>query len=143
MNTTQTILKLIMLLVLATGIQSCKKSDTDTQPPSIFVMLPATGDQFSTGTSVSVVATLHDYVELGKYRIEIRWNTNAQNISSNPAVAPWVFLLEEPLSGNNQTINKKITIPGNIRLGNYDLTVYCTDKTGNESSGTEIIKITG
>ncbi len=143
MRTTHTLLKLIMLLFLASGLQRCKKSDTDTQSPSIFIMLPATGDQFSTGSSVSVVATLHDYVELGKYRIEVRWNTNAQNISSNPNVAPWVFLLEGPLSGTNQTINKKITIPGNIRLGNYDLTVYCIDKTGNESSGTEIIRITG
>jgi hypothetical protein len=143
MKTTQTLLKLILLIFLTSDIQSCKKSDIDTQSPSIFVLLPATGDQFSTGSSVSVVATLHDYVELGKYRIEIRWNTDAQNISSNPNVAPWVFLLEEPLTGTNQAISKKITIPGNIRLGNYDVILYCLDKTGNEGSSIEIIKITG
>lgn len=143
MKTTQTLLKLIMLLFLASGIQSCKKSDTDNQSPSIVMLEPNSGDQFSSGSTLSVIATFHDYIELGKYRIVIRWNTDAQNISPNPETAAWDFLVEEPLSGNNKSINKIINVPANIKLGNYDLILYCIDKAGNEVSKTEIVKIVG
>ncbi len=143
MKTTQTLLKLIILLFLTSGIQSCKKSDTDTQSPSIVMLEPNSGDQFSSGSTLSVIATFHDYIELGKYRIVIRWNTDVQNISPNPETTAWDFLVEEPLSGNNKSINKIINVPANIKLGNYDLILYCTDKAGNEVSKTEIVKIVG
>ena len=143
MKTTQTLLKLILLLFLASGIQSCKKSDTDTQSPSIVMLEPNSGDQFSSGSTLSVIATFHDYIELDKYRIVIRWNTDVQNISPNPETAAWDFLVEEPLSGNNKSINKIIIVPANIKLGNYDLILYCIDKAGNEVSKTEIVKIVG
>ena len=142
MRTKTTLLKLILLLFLASGIQSCKKTDTDTQAPSIVVLLPNTGDHFIPGSNLTVVATFHDYIELGSYRIVIRWNTDIQNISPNPAVAPWDYLLEEPISGNNNSINKIIDVPENIRMGDYDLIVTCFDKAGNEVSKTDTISIT-
>ena len=142
MNTrTTTLLKLMMLFVLATFIQSCKKSHADTQSPSIVVLAPNAGQQFSSGSNLSVVATFHDYINLGNYRIVIRWNNVSQNISPNPQVAAWNFILEEPLSGNNSSINKSINVPLNIRLGEYEMILYCNDKAGNEVSKTNIIKI--
>jgi hypothetical protein len=139
MKTTQTFLKLILVLSLATGIQSCKKSDSDTQAPSLVVLSPNSGDQFSSGSDITVIATFHDYIELGKYRLVIRWNTDAQNVSPNPEASSWEYLLEVPLSGKNEAINKKITVPENIRLGKYDMILYCLDKAGNETFKTDTI----
>lgn len=141
MKTTQTLLKFILLLFLAPGLQSCKKSDTDTQSPSIVVLLPNTGDHFMPGSNLTVAATFQDYVELGTYRVAIRWNTDAQNVSPNPTAASWDYLMEEPITGNNKSINKLIDVPDNIRMGNYDLILTCIDKAGNEVSKTVTINI--
>jgi hypothetical protein len=54
---------------------------------------------------------------------------------------PWDYLPEEPISENNKSINKIINVPLNIRLGDYDLIMYCFDKAGNKVSKTDIISI--
>lgn len=134
-------MKLILLLLIASGIQSCEKSDIDNQSPSIVVLQPNSGDPFSPGSNLTVVATFHDYIDLGKYNIEIKWNTDEQNISPDPTITPWDYFLEEPISGNNKAINKTINVPEDIRLGNYDLILSCFDKAGNTVSKTVIVNI--
>jgi hypothetical protein len=137
-----TLMKILILLLLTTIILGCKKSDKDTQLPSIVLLQPVNNDQFEPGKDFTIVATFQDYVELASYRISIRWDNKAQNISPNPESPAWEVNKEGTLSGKLEALNIKINVDENIRQGNYELIITCVDKTGNEASRVTIIRIT-
>ena len=133
--------KFLCFLFFILSIQSCKKSTVDTQLPFMVVLSPESGNVYTSSSKINVVATLHDYVELARYKIEIRWNEDAQNISPNPNIAPWFYFTEEQISGKNTSLSKAIDVPEDIRFGNYDLILSCFDKAGNEKSQIYVINI--
>jgi hypothetical protein len=141
--THQTILmKALIMLLLVISAFSCKKSDKDTQLPSIVLLQPVNNDQFEPGKDFTIVATFQDYVELASYRISISWENKGQNISPNPESPAWEVNKEGTLSGKLEALNIKINVDENIRQGNYELIITCVDKTGNEASRVTIIRIT-
>jgi hypothetical protein len=137
-----TLMKIVILLLLTTIILGCKKSDEDTQLPSIVLLQPVNNDQFEPGKDFTIVATFQDYVELASYRISIRWDSKGQNISPNPESPAWEVNKEGTLSGKLEALNIKINVDENIRQGNYELIITCVDKAGNEASRVTIIRIT-
>ncbi len=137
-----TLMKILILLLLTTSILGCKKSDKDTQLPSIVLLQPGNNDQFAPGKHFTIVATFQDYVELASYRISIRWDSKGQNISPNPESPAWEVNKEGTLSGKLEARNVKINVDENIRQGNYELIITCKDKAGNEASRVTIISIT-
>jgi hypothetical protein len=137
-----TLMKILILLLLTTIILGCKKSDKDTQLPSIVLLQPVNNDQFEPGKDFTIVATFQDYVELASYRISIRWENKGQNISPNPESPAWEVNKEGTLSGKLEARNVKINVDENIRQGNYELIITCVDKAGNEASRVTIIRIT-
>jgi|GEM_PF-2942652 hypothetical protein len=135
---------LLCLLALWLILPGCKKIEIDTQRPSVVMLQPADSQSFSVNSQFLVVTVMQDYVSLDKYRYNLYWHNNPSNVSPNPDSTSVYIDETAPINdadGNKiENVSFYINIPSNARKGFYKLDVYCTDKAGNSSSNSVLLR---
>jgi hypothetical protein len=125
-------LKLLIVLLLA-GFVACNDEGVDTESPEVTIHSPADHDEFKKGSEILFDATLTDNIALGQLKIDIHYGGGHTHKKSFPVGLPWDFDTIINLSGRNTRVTFPIFIPMNIEDGEYHLSVFVTDKSGNES----------
>jgi len=85
---------------------------------------------------------LTDNEELSQYKIDIHDNFDCHD--HGKSLAPWSVLETVDVTGTEQTVNKTLEVPADVRAGNYHFDVKLLDAAGNEAA-TELeysIKVT-
>lgn len=75
-----------------------------------------------------------DDVELSQYKIDIHHNFDCHGHGRIKNTGePWFVARIVKLSGREQRITERLTVPANVTAGNYHLLFYCLDKLGREA----------
>ncbi|MEX0968365.1 MAG: DUF4625 domain-containing protein [Bacteroidia bacterium] len=121
---------LLPFLALAIVTSSCKKDEDeeDTQPPSVSISTPETGDVVSRGDTLDIRATATDDIELLTVEIIIL-NDNSEVFSSNR--------LYSGTSAQMDTIYRA-NVPANTEL---EVIVRATDKAGNKGEQSRTLDV--
>jgi hypothetical protein len=125
----------------ALATSGCKE-DSDTQKPVINLIEPAEGDALKIGDEhgVHFEVEFTDNEALASYKVNIHPNfDNHTHASLRAGTVDFEFekswqLTDEtnPNPKNKPVHHHEIKIPEDATPGAYHLTVYCTDKAGNE-----------
>lgn len=139
----------LLIAILLIISVSCKKSSTteppvpvsDTTKPVIIVVDPTAGKTYAYGTSgtpLHLQMDLSDNAELKSYRVVI--NKSLKGVET----ADWAFSQTWTISAGKKSLavnHSEISVPSTVTgkqttTGNYDMTIFCTDVSGNEASVT-------
>jgi len=131
-----------LLLLIGT---SCKKNSTpdttpvttpDTTKPTISLVDPTAGMAYVLGTNIHLQMDLSDNVELKSYKVVIAKSTKGLQTSDWAYTNTWVLASGKKTTTVNQSeIAIPLTVTGNqVTVGNYDMTITCTDTSGNEAT---------
>lgn len=123
-------------------LASCEKNDADTQKPQIEVISPAEEQQIRLGDAIVFNVKFSDNEELKSYKVDIHSNFDAHTHklgAVNDSVA-WTFQKswDFPAGMSQMQIqHQEIVVPAVISehpvsRGEYHITIYCTDASGNE-----------
>lgn len=144
---------LIPVIMLAITV-SCKKSSTtdatppkptpDTTVPVISLVDPTPAKSFVLGTALHLQMDLSDNVELKSYKVTIAKSLKGTTTSDWGFTQTWPIPSgKKTLVVNHNEITILLTVTGNqTTLGNYDITIYCTDTSNNEASKSLVIALT-
>ncbi len=147
----KTYLKWLCFLILIASVSSCSKGGSSSEPipaadttkPVINIANPTSNKNFTLGLPLHLQMDLSDNVELKSYKVIITKSLKGVVTSD------WAFSQTWPIAAGKKTftvnqseITVPLTVTGNqTTTGNYDLTVTCTDMSGNESTTTITIII--
>ncbi|MDQ3191504.1 MAG: DUF4625 domain-containing protein [Bacteroidota bacterium] len=112
-------------------ISSCKK--TDDIKPEIIVESPINKQTFRAGEEIIFKAIFKDNDELAQYKIDIHNNFDGHSHVVLASEA-WEEVIIEELSGVEQKVERKLIIPADATIGDYDFIVKCIDVSGNEAT---------
>ena len=132
---------------------SCKKNGTtdtppvvvtpDTTKPVISLVDPTAGLSYALGAAIHLQMDLSDNVELKSYKVVIAKSTKGLQTSDWAYSNTWQLAAgKKSVAINQSEISIPLTFTGNqTTLGNYDLTITCTDLAGNEASTSVLITL--
>ena len=126
---------LFSLAVLSFTTFSCK-DDKDTTKPQVTIKSPVSGDKVATGETIQLIAEYSDNEELQASKVSLSYNGSD--------ASPWKpGAVNISLSGTSQSVDKDVfgTVPDNIALGDYTMTVEVSDAAGNTDSRSVDIEI--
>jgi hypothetical protein len=126
------LLKFLLVIVLA-GFAACSDENADTEVPEITLHSPADHDHFHKGDEILFDVTLTDNIALRQLKVDIHYGGDHTHKKSRPAGELWDFDTIINLSGRSARITFPIAIPADIEEGEYHLSVYVTDESGNEA----------
>ncbi len=137
---------LVPVFLMAIGLLSCSKTETDQTYPEINMdeagAFPLNCDTMWIGQSFSFKALLHDNNQLGSYSLEIHNNFDHHTHSTDVAectfepdktpVNPFLFIQEYPIPEGLQdySADRSITIPVGVDPGDYHFMIRLTDAEG-------------
>lgn len=140
--------------ILAVGLLSCEKEETDNQAPTISLIAPEDEEPIKPGSEIHFEVKFEDNVALGSYKVNIHGafdghsHNHTKTGSTGDSLAfektwleqEFVRAGEEPIAGKRSVTlhHHKMTIPTEIngkplKSGHYHFLVYCTDKAGIET----------
>lgn len=131
---------------------SCKKSGTtenppvvtpDTTKPTISLTDPTAGKAYLLGAALHLQIDLADNVELKSYKVVINKSLKGLITSDWAFTQTWLIPAgKKSLAVNHSEITVPLTVTGNqTTTGNYDLTVTCTDTSGNDATSSLVITL--
>ena len=126
---------LFSLAVFSFAVFSCK-DDNDTTKPGVTVTSPSSGEKYATGETIHLSADFSDNKELKSSSVSLSY--------SGSDASPWKpGAVNISLSGTSQLVSQDVfgSIPGNIALGDYTMTVEVSDAAGNTESRSVDIEI--
>jgi hypothetical protein len=131
---------------------SCKKNSTteppvvvpDTTKPVISLVDPTVGKSYVLGAVLHLQMDLSDNVELKSYKVVIAKSLKGLQTSDWAYTNTWIIAAgKKTLPVNHNEITVPLTVTGNqTTTGNYDMTITCTDTSGNEATTSLVIVLT-
>jgi hypothetical protein len=136
-----------VLVIIMSGFSCSKKSTTpepsDTIKPVISLIDPTSNKIFTLGSPLHLQIDLTDNVELKSYKVTITKSLKGIQTSDWAFSQTWVIVAgKKTFTVNHSEITIPLTVTGNqTTTGNYEMTMTCTDTSGNEATTTVTITI--
>ncbi len=128
----------ILALFLGIVLGACKKEkkeEVDTQKPSITIIKPSENATVTGGQTLQLEVKFTDNMNLSQYKLEVHPNfdghTHGKTNEEMPT--PWEWDTIVNINGKEHTAKFSISVPSNVKAGNYHLMAMCTDAAGYEA----------
>jgi hypothetical protein len=97
--------------------------------------IPITG-----GNNLVINFRVSDNEALGQYKIDIHDDFDCHGHDGERTTPPNIWLVQDvvDIDGEAQTISRTLTVPANVRAGNYHFQIKVLDAEGNENNSTPI-----
>lgn len=138
------------LCILVIILSSCSKSGSSSEPPppdttkpTINLIDPTSNIVFLLGSPIHLQMNLSDNAELKSYKVAITKSLKGIQTSDWAFSQTWQITAgKKTFTVNQSEIIVPVTVTGNqTTTGNYDITITCTDTSGNEATTTITIVI--
>lgn len=114
----------------------------DSLPPLITMENPKDGEKIHSGMHMAIDLHFSDNDNLRQYKLDLHSAADGHAHGKQTAILPeFDTLIIGNLNGMEQTVNLNIHIPNHARSGEYHLTVFALDYSGNEGQLTRILHI--
>jgi hypothetical protein len=127
---------LLYITILAVlSFTACNTEEVDTEKPVITINEPHDHDHFKPGGNIHFDAEFSDNVGLKQFKIDIHYGGDHTHKSTGIKLQDneWSYIYTGDLEGRNKHFQMDISIPEDVKYGDYDFIVYCSDQAGNES----------
>jgi hypothetical protein len=114
----------------------------DTLPPQVTISTPAEEVRLATGMPLNISVSYADNDILRQYKLDIHPNFDDHSHGKPAGLNPdWDTIIVGDLAGSTQSIQQNLVVPQNIRTGEYHLTAFALDVSGNEGRFTRVFYI--
>ncbi|MDR1585162.1 MAG: DUF4625 domain-containing protein [Prevotellaceae bacterium] len=124
---------------------ACEKENEDLTKPTIVINEPHEGEAIEPGEELHFEADIADDTELSSYKIDVHNASDGHTHSEAAGILKsiahegdteefsYLETFTDAAGKKNHHIHQHIDIPENAEEGEYHLTIYVVDKTGNEA----------
>jgi hypothetical protein len=130
---------LLSLSLIALMLFACSN---DTLPPQVTISSPQEEVRLATGAPLNIAVSYADNDILRQYKLDIHPNFDGHNHGKPAGLnVGWDTIIVGNLFGATQNIQQNLMVPQNIRTGEYHLTAFALDVSGNEGRFTRIFYV--
>lgn len=114
----------------------------DTMPPQVTITSPQENVRLATGSPLNISVSYTDNDILRQYKLDIHSNFDGHSHGKPAGLSlGWDTIIVGNLGGSTQSIQQNLVVPTNVRTGEYHLTAFALDVSGNEGRFTRIFYI--